>query len=494
MREQIKFPALRDRIATVEEAAALIQNGMTVAMGGYSQSGYPKAIARELVRRKLNGEDLQINLITGANVGWLDETLGDAEIITRRAPMCANRVLAGQINKRTVHYVEQQMNKMPGLLLRESLGHIQVAVVEALGFTKEGHLIPTSSVGMAPNLLERADQVIVEINTAQPRTLDGMHDVFLPKRRPSRTPIPLISAGQRIGEKYIRIEHNKIAFIVESDELDAAGAVVGGTTVTDAIAGNLFNFLELEKKYYSGGLPPFQTGFGSMATSLVSAIQASDFSDIQFFCGGVGEPVLKLLVSGKAVAISTGGIEMTSGSIELLNQHSQMMQESCIIRNGEITNSAETIGRLGIIALNSAIEIDIYGNVNSSHIGGSRVINGLGGGANFAQNAGLSVMLLPSTGKKGCVSTIVPMVSHQDISEHDIDIVITECGVVDLRGLDDVERAQAIIENCAAEEYREQLRFYLEKSLRICSGHHPQLPEEAYSWHKRLKETGTMQM
>ncbi len=154
-------------------------------------------------------------------------------------------------------------------------------------------------------------------------------------------------------------------------------------------------------------------------------------------------------------------------------------------------NNAEIIGRLGVIALNTGIEIDIYGNVNSSHIGGNRVVNGIGGGANFAQNAGLSVMLISSVSKCGAISNIVPMVSHQDICEHDIDIVITENGYADVRGLDDLQRAEAIISNCAAEEYKQQLFDYFEASKKL-GGHHPQNPQMAFGWYTRLKETGTM--
>ena len=62
---------------------------------------------------------------------------------------------------------------------------------------------------------------------------------------------------------------------------------------------------------------------------------------------------------------------------------------------------AETIGRMGIIALTSGIEMDMYGNVNSSHIAGTQVVNGLGGGANFAENAALSILLMPSENKGG---------------------------------------------------------------------------------------------
>ena len=162
-----------------------------------------------------------------------------------------------------------------------------------------------------------------------------------------------------------------------------------------------------------------------------------------------------------------------------------------MLRNGDLINNSEIIGRLGVLALNTSIEIDIYGNVNSSHIAGTRVVYGIGGGANFAQNAGLSIVLIPSMSKGGAISNIVPMVSHQDICEHDIDVVITENGLADVRGLDDLQRAEAIIENCAADEYKQPLFDYFSAAKKL-GGHHPQNPQLAFAWYTRLKETGTM--
>ena len=86
----------------------------------------------------------------------------------------------------------------------------------------------------------------------------------------------------------------------------------------------------------------------------------------------------------------------------------------------------------------------------------------------------------------------MPMVSHQDISEHDIDVVVTENGVADLRGKSDTERAREIIENCAG-AYKDQLRSYLDRAA-AAGGHHPVLLDEALSWHIRLKKTGSMML
>jgi succinyl-CoA:acetate CoA-transferase len=464
---------------------------MTVAMSGYAMAGYPKAVTEALVERKRSGEPLSVDLITGANVPWLDETLGAERIIARRAPMLASRTLAAQANNGSLHYVEQQMSKMPRLLRNGSFGQIDVAVVEALGIDDDGDLIPSSSVGMTHHLMEAADGIIVEINASQPDTLRDLHDIYVPAAAPHTEPIPLVRTSQRVGKQGIRVDARKIRCIVATDIPERLGSQPSGTAVTKSIADRLLNFLELGFRRSAGSLPPIQIGFGGIADSIADGFQQSGFRDLEFFCGGITEPVVELLASGKATALSTGGLGMSERVEEILRD-TPNLSDHLVIRNGDITNNPEVIGRLGLIALNTAIEIDIYGNVNSSHIAGSRVVNGIGGGATFAQNAGLSVLVIPSTARGGAVSSIVPMVSHQDISEHDVDVVITEQGVADLRGLDDGERADAIIGRCASGAYRDQLTEYLRTARAQCGGHHPQLPEVAYGWYRRLAAEGTM--
>ena len=208
---------MKNRVSTAEEAAASIRDGMTVAMSGYAMAGYPKAVVEALVQRKQNGEDLSLTLITGANVPWLDDTLGAESIISRRAPMVASRTLAAQANDGSLRYVEQQMSKMPRLLTSSSFGKINIAVVEALGFDEEGDLIPTSSVGMTHYLMDKADEIIVEINAAQPEILRDLHDIYIPAAAPDTQPIPLVRTGQRIGRSGIPVDSGKIRCIVETD-------------------------------------------------------------------------------------------------------------------------------------------------------------------------------------------------------------------------------------------------------------------------------------
>lgn len=493
MRNRIKYLPLQDRVVSSKEAAAVIQNGMTVAFGGYTSSGYPKAVARELAERKKTEKEFKIFMLSGSVNGYLETLLGDAKILSGKAPMIESRSLAKLSNEGKIRYVEQQMNKMPELVAQGAFGKIDVAVVEALRITKEGGIVPTSSIGLLPSILQYAEKIIVEINMAQPAELEELHDIYIPKRYPGREPIPLVSVNQRIGISSIPVDPEKICCIVESEELDDFPEYTPANSNITSVVERLLEFLETEcKRNYGGKLPPVQTGFGNLANEIARGLGNSKFRELEFFCGGMQESSLALIAEGKVKAASTGSIQMTSKVQKMLKEHWKTFRDTTVIRNIDVTNTGEVIHRLGVFALNSAIEMDIYGNVNSSHITGSRVVNGLGGGANFAQNAQLSVMLMVSENKKGAISTIVPMVSHQDISEHDIDVVVTENGIADLRGKDDIERAYLIIQNCASPLYRPLLSDYIERAIKENGGHHPQNPHEAFEWHRRFKEHGTM--
>jgi succinyl-CoA:acetate CoA-transferase len=176
-----------------------------------------------------------------------------------------------------------------------------------------------------------------------------------------------------------------------------------------------------------------------------------------------------------------------------LNADMERFRDKLVLRPQEISNHPELIRRLGCIAMNGLIEADIYGNVNSTHVMGSRIQNGIGGSGDFARNAYVSIFMTPSLAKAGAISAIVPQVSHVDHINQDVQILVTEQGLADLRGLSPKQRARLIIEKCAHPRYRPALSDYFERALRSSYGKHsPCLLSEALSWHQRFVETGTM--
>ena len=485
-----------ENFCTAEEAASRIQSGMTLATSGFAAAGYPKAVLHALADRARSGEEIRVNFINSSNLGTeVESEWAETLLPSRLAPFQMTPKCAGAINKGSIEYVEMPLSRVAGAVRDGSLGEIDVAVIEALRITQENELVLTSGVGLSPLFVDHARQIIVEINTSQPEELDGMHDIYRPGTGPGKAPIPLRGVSEKIGSTKLSFDPRKLLAVVVTDDKGVDVKYADPDALVQKFADNLFNFLEIERKrnpQWRSKLPPIQSGIGNMANNLVKAFARTDFKDLEFFCGLLQEANVELLAFGQAICASGSSVHTTERVRELFCSDPRFYRERITLRPIEVSNCAEIIDRMGIVAMNSAVEIDLYGNANLSHIMGSKVVNGTGGGTTFAHNAGLSLMLLPSTGKGGDISTIVPKAAVQDICAHYIDVVITDVGVADLRGKTPVERAKEIIHNCVSPIYRDALADYLRKSIEQVGGHEPQLLDECFEWHRRFRETGSM--
>jgi acyl-CoA hydrolase len=118
------------------------------------------------------------------------------------------------------------------------------------------------------------------------------------------------------------------------------------------------------------------------------------------------------------------------------------------------------------------------------------MMNGIGGSGDFTRNAYLSIYSCPSIQKGGCISPIVPMVSHVDHSEHSVKVLITDQGIADLRGKSPRERAKCIIENCVHPDYKQLMWDYLK--LTDGNTQTPHSLKAAFALHNAFNETGDM--
>ncbi|NLA69256.1 MAG: succinate CoA transferase, partial [Gammaproteobacteria bacterium] len=375
-------------------------------------------------------------------------------------------------------------------------GDIDVAVVEVAGIREDGTLIPSSSVGNNKTWLEQADQVILEVNRWQPEALDGMHDIYygtaLP---PNRMPIPLVQPDDRIGEPWLRVDPDKVIAVVDTNAPDRNTPFSPPDEASKQIAGHLLDFLahEIKRGRLTDKLLPLQSGVGNIANAVLAGLAEGGFEGLAAYTEVIQDGMLKLLKEGVLRMASATSFSLSPEGIEEFNANVDFYSKRILLRPQEISNHPELIRRLGCIAMNGMIEADIYGNVNSTHIAGSRIMNGIGGSGDFARNAYLSVFMSPSTAKGGKVSGIVPMASHVDHTEHDTMVVVTEQGLADLRGLAPRQRARRIIANCAHPDFRPLLEDYFERADRDGYGRHtPHLLDEALSWHQRLVRTGSM--
>jgi len=369
---------------------------------------------------------------------------------------------------------------------------IDIAVIEAAAITEKG-IVPTMSVGNSASFVEQARMIIIELNTSVPMALEGLHDIYLPGQRPQREPIPLTHAAQRIGRDTIAFDPAKVVAIVLTDTPDSPSSVLPPDDETGAIARHVIRFLECEVE--AGRLPhtlaPLQAGIGTIANAVLHGLVDSPFHGLSMYSEVLQDSAIDLLDSGQLAFASASSITLSQAKYEHFMSHLDQYRDKLVLRSQEISNHPELVRRLGIIGLNTALEFDIYGNVNSTHVAGTHMMNGIGGSGDFARNGQISIFVSKSTAKDGAISSVVPMVSHVDHSEHDVDVLVTEWGLADLRGLAPRERAVRVIDNCCHPDYRAQLRDYFERACRA-GGHTPHLLGEAFSWHQQYAQTRTM--
>jgi len=494
LQDRIRRPSLLDKVMSPAEAALFIRDGMTVGMSGFTRAGDAKAVPLALAERAAT-EPFGITLITGASLGnGIDEVLTRSHVLKRRLPFQSDRVLRAALNRGEVMFIDQHLSETVELLRSRQMGPIDVAVVEAVAITREGGIIPTTSVGNSATFAILAEKVIIELNIGQPAELEGLHDIYIPTRRPHREPIPIVSPDSRVGLPFIQIDPDKIAAIVITERQDSSAETTAPDDETRAIAGHLIEFLshEVRKGRLTETLAPLQAGIGSIANAVLHGLIDSPFHDFTMYSEVLQDSTFDLFDSGKLAFASGSSMTLSAACQARVMPDLRHYKSRLVLRPQEVSNHPEVLRRLGVIAINTALECDIYGNVNSTHVGGTHMMNGIGGSGDFARNAYMGIFVTKSLAKDGSISRIVPMVPHVDHNEHDVDVVVTEIGLADLRGLAPRERAGVIIANCIHPSYRELAADYYRRAVRDHGGQTPHLLAEAYSWHLRQEATGSM--
>ncbi|MGB2109883.1 propionyl-CoA--succinate CoA transferase [Marinobacter vinifirmus] len=498
---RIRCPKLSKRIMSARDAASLIPSGVNVGMSGFTGAGYPKAVPQALAEHirdhRARGENFRISVWTGASTApELDGALAEVDGIEMRLPYQSDPTCRQKINEGKMEYMDIHLSHVAQHAWSGFFGKLDIAVIEVVGITEDGRLIPSSSIGNNKTWIDQADKVILEVNHGQSAGLEGMHDVYygtaLP---PRRKPIPITKPDERFGEKYLMCPPEKVIAVVETNSPDRNSRFSDPDENSRRIAGHLLDFFasEVEKKRLPANLLPLQSGVGNIANAVMAGLNEGPFNNLTAYTEVLQDGMLEMLKSGKLAKASATAFSLSPEANQELADNIDFYRDRIVLRTQEISNHPEVIRRLGIIAMNGMIEADIYGNVNSTHVMGTRIMNGIGGSGDFARNGFLSVFMTPSTAKGGSISTIVPMVSHVDHTEHDVQIVVTEQGLADLRGLPPRQRALNIIEKCAHPDFRPRLRDYFERACNSGRGMHtPHLLEEALSWHHRFEETGQM--
>lgn len=499
---RIAHEAFKKKVMSAADAAALIEPGAKIGFSGFTGSGYPKefpvALAARIKQAQGRGEDFTVDVFTGASTApELDGALAETGGMHFRTPYQSDPVLRSKINDGTTYYSDIHLSHLANQMAYGFFGDLDVAVIEATSILPDGSVVPSSSVGMNRTYLSLAKKIIIEVNSWQSEDLFGMHDIYydIAELPPNRKPLPITSASDRIGDKVYTIDPAKVIAVIETNDPDRNSPFKPLDDDSKKIAGHLLDFFATEVK--AGRLPenllPLQSGVGNIANAVLAGLLEGPFENMTSYTEVIQDGMVDLLDSGKLTVASATAFSLSPEYAEKMNDNAAEYAKKIILRPQDVSNHPEAIRRLGVIACNGMIEADIYGNVNSTHVMGSKMQNGIGGSGDFTRNAFFSCFVSPSTAKGGAISAIVPMVNHVDHTEHDVSVIITEQGLADLRGLAPRQRARKIIENCAHPDYKDALLDYYEHAQKVANGlHTPHDLTRSLSWHTKFLTDGTM--
>ena len=483
---------------TAEQAAELINNGDIIGFSGFTPAGCPKEVPSALAKRAekfhAEGKEFKIGMYTGASTGnSTDGALARANAVSFRTPYQSNKDMRTSLNTPgATEYFDMHLSQLAQELRYGFLPKPTFAILEACDLTEDGEIVLTSGVGISPTIANLADKIIIELNSRHPKALRGMHDIYEPLDPPYRKELPVYTPSDRAGSPVLKVDPKKIVAVVETNRKDEVGGFTAPDEVTSRIGKYVSEFLTQEIK--AGRIPasflPIQSGVGNIANAVMFELGNNpEIPAFQMYTEVIQDAVIDLMKKGRVSFASGCSLTVTDPVLQEIYDNLDFFHDKLILRPQELSNNPELVRRMGLITINTALEADIYGNINSTHVMGTKMMNGLGGSGDFTRNAYISIFTTPSTAKGGAISAIVPMVSHIDHSEHSVKVLITEHGIADLRGTSPRQRAELIINNCVDPQFRPMMREYLAKASK---GHTPTDLSSCFNMHKAFIETGDM--
>ena len=494
---------MKYRRLTPAEGAAMIEDGVTIGFSGFTPNGIPKAVIRE-IRKKAEalhaeGKPYQVGIVTGASgCQSLEGDMAKAHAIKFRGPFSTNRDFRIHTNLGEIDYEDMHLGHVAERLRRGYYGPIDWAFIEVSDLEEGDDVCKaylTTAGGIVPTIVRLAKHIMIEWNHFHNPNSKHLYDLYECKEYPNREPIPLLHVGGRIGTEYVEIDPKKIVGVVESNIPEEARAFKAVNAETQAIGENVVDFFlrDMKAGHIPAGMFPIQSGVGATGNAVLEAIGSCEgLQPLEVFSEVVQDAVIDLIERGRITQASCTAMTCTNEKVQHVYENMDFFRKHLTLRPSELANGPELIRRFGVIAMNTALECDIYGNENSSHICGSSLMNGIGGSCDYERNGSVSIFYTPSTAKGGTISAIVPMCCHVDSTEHDVDIIVTEQGVADLRGKGPVKRAHEIIEHCAHPDYRPLLRDYLKHIAPM--GHEPQSMTAALAFHDTFLRKGDMRL
>ncbi len=513
LEDRVRCKSLLSKVVPVEKTIEMFKDGMHVGFSGFTPAGCPKAVPTALVdhveKNNLQGK-MRLSLFVGASsTADIENRWAQNGMIDRRWPYQTGKDIAKGINNGSIRMGDKHLSVFAqdvgyGFYTKDTpSGKLDIAIIEVSDITEDGGLVLTASCGIVPEILMICDKIILEVNTAMP-SFEGMHDIVVQKAPPNREIIGITKAGSRIGTTFVPCDPSKIVAIVESTYQDRGRALADADEGSEAIAAHLMDFFAAEVK--AGRLPknllPLQSGVGSIANAVVGGLANGPFNNLSVYTEVLQDGMLDLFDSGRLDCASSCSLSLSETGFQRFLEKRDFYAPKIVLRPLAISNNPEVARRLGVIAMNTPVEFDIYGHANSTLINGTRMVNGIGGSGDFLRSGFLKIMHSPSirpskTDPRG-ISCVVPHAQHIDHTEHDLDVLVTEQGLADMRGLAPKDRAQCIIDNCVHPEYKPILQEYYDMAKKECLakgvGHEPQLWDRVFKMQLNLAQNGTMKI
>ncbi|MCP4722734.1 MAG: acetyl-CoA hydrolase [Desulfobacteraceae bacterium] len=509
--KRIRKQSLHGKVMPANQTIPFFKNGMYLGLSGFSTANpkvIPMAMADHVEKNDLQGE-MQFTVYSGASMGRdIEDRWAGLQMIEGRAPWLASNVGRKQINAGHTRMSDVHLSKFAqdlrnGFHPLNKAGKIDLAVIEASAITEDGGIVLTSDVGMSLEFVKMAEKIIIEINTAIP-SFEGLHDIFVTEDVPYTVPIQITEVDDRIGTPFVPCDCEKIIAIVESKELGFGKAQPPPGENEIAIAANILDFFKFEVK--NNRLPknllPLQSGVGAIANAVFGGLTTGPFTHLKIWTEVMQDTTLDLMDAGKLDFVSGTSFTLSDNGKKRFYKNFEKYTDKLVLRSTYLSNHSELIRRFKVIAMNTPIEFDIYAKANSSLIGGSSMVGGIGGAGEFLRNAYLSILHSPSTRPTRTdptgISCVLPMVTHVDQTEHDMDVFVTEQGVADVRGLCPKDRANVIINKCTHPDYQPILQDYFDRASREGlakgAGHEPHMLFKVFNMQKNLAEKGTMKI
>ena len=484
---------------TADEAAKLINNGDTLSFSGFTAAGTPRVVTEALARRAEEehaaGRPFKVSLFTGAVTNdALDDALAKAHAVNKRMPFNGSSAMRAAINSGEVSYFDMHLSVVGQYVRYGFLGKVDFCIIEAVDINDEGEIVLSGGIGCVDTYAQVCEKIIVELNSAYDTRIKGLHDIYTPAMPPRRREIPIFEPSDRIGSPVLKVDPKKIVAVVDCHYKYGVKPFTPVDETTAQLGKNVVKFLT--KEYIAGRIPseflPLQSGVGNISNAILHSLKdATEIPPFKLYTEVLQDQAIELIDAGRCTFASTGSLALSDEVYDKVLDNIDFYKQHIVLRPYELSNHPEVVRRLGIVAINTALEADLFGNVNSTHVLGTKMMNGVGGAADFARNAYISVFICPSIAKGGKISAIVPYVSHVDSSEHSVMILITEQGIADLRGKSPRERAETIIENCVHPSYRAKLREYLNLMDKEAV-HTPISLSKAFSFHEEFMKSGDM--